>query len=451
LGSSPQKDENGNAIKSVKAQRTDEQGSFRFSLKEDIRSRVSVFDEEECVFKDPDFHDFEDGGDVTVYGEIDPEEEPEYPEKDPCAELPDLIRVPRVIGATEQDAQTKIADAKLTYAESGQQVTDGEPGRVVSQIPQPGELAREGDTVSVIMSKAKEVVELPTTRVPPIVGDVRETARKALEQAKLNEDYRGEEDANLDIGLVTQQDPPANAEVPENSHVKYWVSRGVFVGDYSNKMILDAAKAIREQGLNGEIVELKFHDSIPKNHVISHQPVNTFVNPESQVNFVVSQGITPVVLPPDVPTVSRMPDLGKSLGKVEAELRKVPHDSVTLELHDGRARSPKVIEQSPAKNTDVSAPLNIHLTIQVPDSWKEDKHKLIRGVWYLNAQWLKRESIETSRRIRERISQLKPQELGVLFKGNSARVKLMFPNENPGTVRRLAGALKWANTQFSSR
>ncbi len=82
---------------------------------------------------------------------------------------PEPVEVPDLSGLTPGEAQARLADRDLRYAEAGTRPVDdpGLDGRVVDQSPSAGERVEPGAVVTVILGEGPPPTTVPPTTVPP--------------------------------------------------------------------------------------------------------------------------------------------------------------------------------------------------------------------------------------------------------------------------------------------
>ncbi len=138
--------------------------------------------------------------------------------------LRDDVRVPSLVGVSRDEANNLVLMAGLRMDVAEERNSDTVPlGRIIEQERQPGQLARRGDVIRVVVSKGPKPV---TVQLPRYVGrDVAE-ARKDIEGKGLVVQAAEQWGGTTPAGTVMQQDPPENAVVQPNSTVKLVVSTG---------------------------------------------------------------------------------------------------------------------------------------------------------------------------------------------------------------------------------
>jgi len=127
---------------------------------------------------------------------------------------PASVRVPKVVGLTRDAAETRLNNAGLEVSVS-QTESDKPADEVLSQSPGRGAKAKRGDTVDLVVAKAKN-----QTSIPDVVGFSTADARRALRAAGLGVSVRSRATANRDEdGKVLEQRPSADGKVNAGSTV----------------------------------------------------------------------------------------------------------------------------------------------------------------------------------------------------------------------------------------
>ncbi|MFE4534066.1 Stk1 family PASTA domain-containing Ser/Thr kinase [Streptomyces scopuliridis] len=152
------------------------------------------------------------------------------------------------------------------------------------------------------------------TRVPSLLGQSEQEARKRLSDAGLEVKVTRDFSDSFDRGTVMGSDPEPRARIRGNGSVTVVISRGpeiVKVPDLESMPLGEARRALQKAGLAAGVVTREFNDSIPQGTVIGSTPASgSEVRPDSGVALVVSKGS-----PVDVPDVT-----GQSVRDATAEL-----------------------------------------------------------------------------------------------------------------------------------
>ncbi len=123
------------------------------------------------------------------------------------------VSVPKITGATLDQATTTLKNAKLTIKRGTDAYNQTVPaGSVVSQTPAAGTSVAQGSTVTVVVSKGP-----PLVTVPDVVGMNSKDATKALTKAGFTVTVNKFAGGFFD--RVRFQDPSANSQAPMGSNV----------------------------------------------------------------------------------------------------------------------------------------------------------------------------------------------------------------------------------------
>ncbi|WP_326612546.1 Stk1 family PASTA domain-containing Ser/Thr kinase [Streptomyces scopuliridis] len=152
------------------------------------------------------------------------------------------------------------------------------------------------------------------TRVPSLLGQSEQEARKRLSDAGLEVKVTRDFSESFDRGTVMGSDPAPRARIRGNGSVTVVISRGpqiVKVPDLESMPLGEARRALKKVGLAAGVVTREFSEGIPQGTVIGSTPASgSEVRPDSGVALVVSKGS-----PVDVPDVT-----GQSVQDATAEL-----------------------------------------------------------------------------------------------------------------------------------
>ena len=161
------------------------------------------------------------------------------------------VQIPNLVGMNVEDAVNKLTELNLQYLVQDPVFSDTvSADAVISQEPpyQESYNVKEGSTVSLVVSKGKDVVVLPD-----VTNTTSEDATNTLTALGLNVNVQEENNDTVEVGLVTRQEPEDGVEVAGGSTVTIYVSKGVkttTVPDVVGKSLTDAKKAISDAKLN---------------------------------------------------------------------------------------------------------------------------------------------------------------------------------------------------------
>nr|WP_281353501.1 Stk1 family PASTA domain-containing Ser/Thr kinase [Phytoactinopolyspora mesophila] len=134
---------------------------------------------------------------------------------------PEPIDITDFTGQPAEDAREALADAGFNVDVDEEHSESVAPGVVISQDP-PSGTGFENDTISLVVSKGPEVVEV---EVPSVVGERVREAAKILEDAGF--EYQVEPDfgdgGRLRRQRVLSQSPEPGSRVPEGSTVTLYI------------------------------------------------------------------------------------------------------------------------------------------------------------------------------------------------------------------------------------
>ncbi len=160
----------------------------------------------------------------------------------------ELVDMPKVIGQTEAQAVATLSTLglKVTQVVSAYDAKV-EPGRIVSQSPEPGESAAKGSDVTLTVSKGQK-----TAAVPSVTGMPQLEAQQALQKAGFKVLVRTEPSDAVPAGDVISQQPDAGLNANAGSNVTIVVSEGVRtvqVPAVTGMLAADAVLALHDAGL----------------------------------------------------------------------------------------------------------------------------------------------------------------------------------------------------------
>jgi len=116
------------------------------------------------------------------------------------------VSVPNVVGKSKASAQSTLKDKKFKVSSSSQYSESVASGKVITQSPAAGTEVVEGSTVSIVVSKGSEMVE-----VPDVIGSTETEARQTIESKGL--DVKVTYEPHADNTLVIRQDPESPTKV----------------------------------------------------------------------------------------------------------------------------------------------------------------------------------------------------------------------------------------------
>jgi hypothetical protein len=207
------------------------------------------------------------------------------------------VSVPNVTDLTE-DAAKQSLQGKQLVADVADVYRDGAPGRVVAQVPSPGEKVDKGTSVKLSVSTDRTV--------PNVLNKPWQVAKKEIEDAHLTMVFGGWQPSSDDAqNEVAWQSPDAGTPSPDGQ-----VTVGVNAGRQQLKMIevrgLDQVSTQTNLQNSGVQVTIQQEDSDkPRGTIIDQFPaVDTVIKKGDHVTLIVSSGHPPVATtsaPPPLP------------------------------------------------------------------------------------------------------------------------------------------------------
>ncbi|WP_344293378.1 Stk1 family PASTA domain-containing Ser/Thr kinase [Streptomyces synnematoformans] len=162
-----------------------------------------------------------------------------------------------MLGKTEAEARDMLSGEDLD-ADVEEDFSDTvKPGRVIRTDPEGGNRIRQGDSVTLVLSKGPEMVEIPELYAVPL-DEARERLRDAGLKPGVTQEAFSEE---LPVGRVISTDPEDGEKIKAGRAVSLVVSRGepIEVPDVVGDEQSEAAAELRAEGLTVEVAEETVH------------------------------------------------------------------------------------------------------------------------------------------------------------------------------------------------
>jgi eukaryotic-like serine/threonine-protein kinase len=180
---------------------------------------------------------------------------------------PEQVRVPDLIGLTEDEARAEIGNAGLAVGEqSFRESEDVRANRVIEQDPNRDQFVDPGTEVDIVISSGK-----PLAEVPFVAGRPRTAAAATLRDAGFDVTME-ERESDAPAGQVLSTDPPGGDSVPEGTLVTVFYSDGPEqVPGVVGLRRGEAERVIRDAGFEPRVVE-STNTRQPKGTVIEQSP-----------------------------------------------------------------------------------------------------------------------------------------------------------------------------------
>lgn len=161
------------------------------------------------------------------------------------------VKVPNVVGYTEQDARDSLKEAGLKVGRIKLEKSNTVPeGMIISQDPKADTQVQPGSVVNLTISSKEE-----TVNVPNLKGLTAAEAEQQLAALGLVGVSKQDSSDTVEAGKVCDQDPAVNSQVAVGSTVTYTVSTGKKAENVKVPNVLgigevDAVSALEGRGLN---------------------------------------------------------------------------------------------------------------------------------------------------------------------------------------------------------
>ncbi|MEU2026029.1 Stk1 family PASTA domain-containing Ser/Thr kinase [Streptomyces sp. NPDC016469] len=255
-----------------------------------------------------------------------------------------FTKVPSLLGQTEKTAEKRLSDAGLELKGVKRAFSDTvDRGKVISSDPKSGARIRGNGSVSLVVSRGPEIVD-----VPDVVGVRLADAKRQLKEAGLlpgmvTKDFS----EDVAAGEVVRTDPEAGTGRHPDSAVAIVVSKGspVEVPDVTGLSVKDATDTLADEGLKAKVKPGRVHSPEDEGDV-------TVQSPEEGAEA--AEGDTVTLTVSDGPRMVDVPDVvGKDVDDATDELEaagfevNVDHgflsfsDKVASQSVDGGDRAPE--------------------------------------------------------------------------------------------------------------
>ncbi len=184
------------------------------------------------------------------------------------------LAVPRVVGLTLDQAKSTLDSARMQAIEAESRPDPAHPaGTVISQMPLPGAVVKEGRRIYLAVSGGEVMVAVPLLR-----GKSTRDARFALERNGLRLGSVGSDySESFPENTVMDQSVPAERKLAKGSVVGITVSRGKSLQETSiplvvGKTLAEAQKLLTSAGLKVGIVTYQPGFDLLPNTVVDQFP-----------------------------------------------------------------------------------------------------------------------------------------------------------------------------------
>lgn len=211
-------------------------------------------------------------------------------------ETQDKVKVPNIVGKTEEEAKKILNDKKLGFKVVARKESKKyEEGLISKQSVEAGEKVEKNTTIEVVVSSKLVGNEIT---VPDVSGMDEAEAQRTLEAEGLKV---GTSEAvyssKYDEGIVIGTTPASGSKVTEDTEIVMQVSKGsekATVPNVVGKSDSDAQSAITGAGLKVGTVTYDYNEDVSEGKVVSQSPSGgKKVEAGTEIDLVVSRGKKP--------------------------------------------------------------------------------------------------------------------------------------------------------------
>lgn len=222
-----------------------------------------------------------------------------------------FTKVPSVLSQTEEAAKKRLSDAGLELKGVKRAYSDTvDRGKVISSDPKSGARIRDNGSVSLVVSRGPEIIEVPDVEGVRLADAKRQLKKVGLLPGMVTKEFSDE----VAAGEVLRTNPRAGTERHPDSAIAIVVSKGapVDVPDVTGLSVDDAKAALADEGLKAEVVPGRVHSPEDKGDIARQSPgEGTEAAEGDTVKLTVSDGPRMI----DVPDV-----VGKDVDEASDEL-----------------------------------------------------------------------------------------------------------------------------------
>ena len=215
---------------------------------------------------------------------------------------PGEAQVPLVQDLPAADAVARLREAGLKSEQRREFSDTVRSGRVIEASPSEGSTVRKGSTVTLVVSRGKQKVD-----VPDLVGKTREEAERLIRRAELEPAVTEREDADADPGTVLEQDPAAGTALAKGRTVELVVAKApaeVEVPGVIDAAEADAVAALEDAGFEVEVEEATAETPAEDGIVLEQDPGPEVSRPPGSTVTITVGRFEPDAVPEATPEVS---------------------------------------------------------------------------------------------------------------------------------------------------
>ena len=206
-----------------------------------------------------------------------------------------VIKMPDLVGYDEEEAVKQLDDLDIPYIIERDYSERYEEGKVASQSIESNTEIKDGDRVTLVISKG-----IKKDSVPDVTGRKASEAKSILEAAGFTVEEDDEYSDEVEQDTVISQSPEAGSQAAEGSSVKIVISKGkevkvAKVPNLKKMTVTEAENALSDVNLKLGNVSQEYSDSVKEGQVISQSiAADTEVKEDTKIDITISKGKKPV-------------------------------------------------------------------------------------------------------------------------------------------------------------
>ena len=260
--------------------------------------------------------------------------------------------LPQLVGMAYEEAAALLKDAGVVVTVNYRQDDSVKAGTVLAQSAEEGTPLSKGETLTLTIASAKDIVNVPDVR-----GKTREEAIAALEKAGFKVNAVENYDSKVAKNKIIRQNPVGGSGMTEGSTVTIFVSKGVeqvSVPNVVGKKQTVAESTLKDKGFTVEIKKV-YDSKTGSGSIISQSPSGgAKADKGSKVTITVSLGTE---------TFAVANVLNKSASSAKTTLEAQGFNVQINETYSSMVAAGNVISQNPVAGTKEPKGATVVITV----------------------------------------------------------------------------------------
>ncbi|TLS37320.1 Stk1 family PASTA domain-containing Ser/Thr kinase [Pseudalkalibacillus caeni] len=218
------------------------------------------------------------------------------------------VEIPDVTAMDYEEARETLIESNLKVKKEEQFDEEVPEEEVISQDPSGGTTVKENSTVTLLVSKGIEKIEMED-----YIGQSKTQVEQLLEaEGYKNVQFEAKYNDEVPNGQIYDQTPEAGKEIlPAEDRIIFFYSAGpepIELQDLTGKTKDEVQSYVDSHGLKASYEEEVYSDNVESGKVVSHSPgANAEVNKGDVISFVISKGKEPEPEPEPEPEAEEKP------------------------------------------------------------------------------------------------------------------------------------------------